>query len=84
VSGTLLLCHKSKYSTTHWYIIAPPFSSRKLPEPGPNPSPIKDKKSPRKHSDIKERLHLLKQLRKENMITEKEYLNKRREILNQL
>jgi len=26
VSGTLLLCHKSKYSTTHWYIIAPPFS----------------------------------------------------------
>ena len=26
MSGTLLLCHKSKYSTTHWYIIAPPFS----------------------------------------------------------
>jgi len=61
-----------------------PTSSRKLPEPSPNPSPIKDKKSPRKHSDIKERLHLLKQLRKENVITEKEYLSKRREILNQL
>jgi IS30 family transposase len=25
-SGTLLLCHKSKYSTAYWYIIALPFS----------------------------------------------------------
>ena len=26
MSGTLLLCHKSKYSTAYWYIIALPFS----------------------------------------------------------
>ncbi|MGK0179277.1 MAG: hypothetical protein ACI8PD_001070, partial [Nitrospinales bacterium] len=26
VSGTLLLRQNKKYSTTHWYIITPPFS----------------------------------------------------------
>jgi hypothetical protein len=63
-----------------------PTSSRKLPEPDPIPSLMKDKIPSSKHttSDIKERLHLLKQLREENVITEKEYLSKRREILGQL
>jgi len=28
VSGTLLLCHKSKYSTAYWYSIALPFSAQ--------------------------------------------------------
>jgi hypothetical protein len=28
VSGTLLLRHNRNISTTHWYIIAPPFSER--------------------------------------------------------
>jgi hypothetical protein len=63
-----------------------PNPSRKLLEPAPNPSLMKDKIPSSKHttSDIKKRLHLLKQLREENVITEKEYLNKRRAILDQL
>lgn len=62
-----------------------PTSSRKLPESASHPSTQKDKKSPKKHtaSGVKERLHLLEQLREENVITEKEYARKRREILGQ-
>lgn len=73
---------------TNWVVFENvlPITSRILPEPNPNPSPLKDKKLPRKQttSDIKERLHLLEQLRKENVITEKEYTSKRSEILGQL
>ncbi|MBL7021038.1 MAG: hypothetical protein ISR86_10915 [Nitrospinaceae bacterium] len=62
-----------------------PTSSRKLPEPASHPQTQKDKESHKKHtaSGIKERLHLLKQLQEENVITEKEYARKRREILGQ-
>lgn|GEM_PF-644603 len=63
-----------------------PSSSRKLPELALNPVIQKDKKSSNKStaSDIKERLHLLKQLLEENVITEKEYVSKRREILGEI
>ncbi len=73
---------------TNWIIFENvlPTSSRKLPEPAPYTSPMNDKNLLKRHtpSDIKERLHLLDQLRKENLITEKEYIDKRREILGQL
>jgi hypothetical protein len=58
-----------------------PVSSRKLLSP--KLLPRKDKKSKPTVSDVKERLHLLDQLRQENVITEKEYVNKRSEILGQ-
>lgn len=73
---------------TNWVVFDEilPTASRKLPEPAPNPSFMKDKKIPRKHtsSEFKERLDLLDQLRKEKVITEKEYIDKRRGILGQL
>ena len=69
---------------TNWIIFEKilPTASRKLPEPVPNRSPLKDKIPTA--SEVKERLNLLDQLRKENVITEKEYIDKRRGILEQL
>ncbi len=63
-----------------------PNVARKLPEPAPNPSTQHNKKNPQKLSvaDVKERLHRLEQLREENVITKKEYVSKRREILDLL
>jgi len=63
-----------------------PVASRKLPEPAPNLSDQKDKKSSTNStvSDIKKRLDLLEQLRKENVISEKEYRSKRRKIIGEL
>jgi hypothetical protein len=49
----------------------------------PKPFALKDTIFRRKHttSDIKERFHLLEQSREKNVITEKEYTSKCREIL---
>jgi len=58
-----------------------PVASRKLPSP--KLSPRKGKKPKPTVSEVKERLHLLDQLRKENIITEKEYVSKRRKVLGQ-
>lgn len=73
---------------TNWVIFENvlPISSRKLPEPVQKLSNQKNKESLKKpvFTDIKKRLHLLEQLRKENVISEKEYAKKRREILDQL
>ncbi|MEK9630077.1 MAG: hypothetical protein VW455_13790, partial [Nitrospinota bacterium] len=62
-----------------------PVEPRKLPKPPLNPSSLKDKNPPKipAASEVKERLDLLEQLRKENVITEEEYINKRKGILNQ-
>jgi hypothetical protein len=72
---------------TNWVIFESilPTASRKLPEPTPNRSPLKDKKNLKIPTalGVKERLDLLDQLRKENVITEKEYEDKRRKILDQ-
>ena len=63
-----------------------PVASQKLPEPAPKLSDQKDKKSSTKSitSDIKKRLNLLKQLRKESVISEEEYRSKRQKIIGQL
>jgi hypothetical protein len=58
-----------------------PVASQKLSSP--KLSPWKGKKPKPTASDVKERLHLLDQLRQENVITEKEYVKKRSEILGQ-
>jgi hypothetical protein len=72
----------------NWVIfenISPDFA-RKLPEPVLNPSTLNNKKFQQKLSvaDVKKRLHRLEQLREENVITKKEYVSKRREILDLL
>ncbi|MFT4577241.1 MAG: hypothetical protein ACI8PD_000443 [Nitrospinales bacterium] len=72
---------------TSWIIFETvlPVASRKLQEPVQKPSNLKNKISLKKptFTDVKERLRLLEQLRKENVITEKEYINKRKGILDQ-
>ena len=57
----------------------------KLPEPVQKPQNQKNKETLTKPAltDLKERLRILEQLRKEKVITEKEYTNKRREILDE-
>lgn len=72
---------------TNWVIFENilPTASRKLPEPvqkSPNPKNKETLTKPT-FTDVKERLRILEQLKKENVITEKEYLIKRREILDQ-
>ena len=73
---------------TNWIIFENilPTASRILPEPTPNRSRLKNIPPLKKPtaSEVKERLNLLDQLRKENVITEKEYIDKRRGILEQL
>ena len=72
----------------NWVVfeIVLPVSSRRLPEPVPHRSVQQKKRPSKKHtvSEVEERLHLLEQLRKKNVITEEEYEDKRREILGQL
>lgn len=73
---------------TNWIIFENilPIASRKLPEPVPIRSPLENTLPLKKPtvSEVKKRLNLLDQLRKENVITEKEYIEKRRKILDQL
>jgi hypothetical protein len=73
---------------TNWLIFDKilPTASRKLTEPTQNRLPLKNEKHFKipTASEVKKRLDLLDQLREENIITEKEFIDKRRGILGQL
>jgi hypothetical protein len=65
-------------SDPRWLVI----DSAALSFPAPNPSlPSKDSSSPLSTKVMEEKLRTLKHLRKENLITEEEYLEKKRSIL---